>query len=324
MADARRGAIALRTRVFGIEVESSFEIPGLAGAEPSHTLPRTRLRLRTSAEIDDAWRPRKPERLVEETFRGKTPARTIDRDTELGFRLYARHFGLALISADGSEVGCAPPAVASWRWQRFLIGRVLPWAALLRGREIVHASAVRVHDRAVAMVAPSGMGKSSLALRMVLRGAGFVTDDVLAIDRGAVPPRAFPGAGIVAIRPAEKQALGRSELRRLGRVLGTSGKTYVSVAREDTALELGAVYFLRPRKSSTPAIEPGASPRLLLGSAFIASVTSPERLSGLLDLCATLSRDTPLFQLDVDPASGAEALAEQLLAHATETIAGAR
>ena len=320
MTDRARSEIALRTHVFGIEVESSFEVPGLADSQPPRHLPTTTLELGSPDEVNAPWATRQPERLVEERFGHRQPARTIDHDPELGYRLYAKHFGLASISADGSRVHCAPPDVSPWRWQRFLVGRVLPWASLLRGREVIHASAVVVENRIVAMVAPSGWGKSSLALRMVLRGAGFFTDDVLALSRDGERVVGHPGTGIVGVRPAEKQALGRTGLRRLGRVVGTSSKTYVAVTREESPLELGALYFLRPPAPGTPAIEPGAAARDLLGSAFIPSVTSPDRLAGLLDLCAELSRATPLFRLKVDTAAGAHALADQVLEHASQEI----
>ena len=320
MTERARSEIALRTHVFGIEVESSFEVPGLADSKPSRHLPTTILELGSPDEVNAPWAARQPERVVEERFGRKNPARTIDHDADLGYRLYARHFGLASISADGSRVHCAPPDVSPWRWQRFLVGRVLPWASLLRGREVIHASAVVVRDRIVAMVGPSGWGKSSLALRMVLRGAGFFTDDVLALSREGERVMGHPGTGLVGVRPAEKQALGRTGLRRLGRVVGSANKTYVAVARQESPLELGALYFLRPPGHGTSAIEAGAAARDLLGSAFIPSVTSPDRLTRLLDLCAELSRATPLFRLNVDTAAGADALAAQVLEHASQEI----
>ena len=57
---------------------------------------------------------------------------------------------------------------------------------------------------------------------------------------------------------------------RLGRVLGTSGKTYVSMRRESEPVPLGAMYLLaRGRKAGGP-IEPAAvDPRELLASSFV-------------------------------------------------------
>lgn len=322
MTDFARAGATRRSHVFGIGVETAFDMPGLEEAPVPSSFPVARVTLGSAEELDRHWQPANPQRLGEERFGGKTPARTIDFDDELGYRLYARHFGLACISPDGADVVCAPPSVAAWRWQRFLVGRVLPWTSLLRGREVIHASAVSMDDQLVAIIAPSGMGKSSLCLRMVLAGARFVTDDVLALSREDGGLRGHPGAGIIAIRDAEKQALGRADLRRLGRTLGTSGKSYVATAREESSQTIGAIYFLEPMRPDAPVIEPGAPAHQLLGSAFIESVTSPRRLEGLLDICAELSRETPLFRLRMDPDQGAQELAQVVLDHAHETISG--
>jgi hypothetical protein len=272
--------------------------------------------------IDAAWRPRAPERLLEEEFEGSRATRTVDYDAELGYRLYARYFGLALISPDGERTLCAPPGVAAWRWQRFLVGRVLPWVALLRGREVFHASAVRVGDRAIAFAGPTGGGKTSLALRLVLRGAGFLTDDVLALEaRADGSVMAHPGASILSVRPGEKAALGRGDLRRLGRVLGISGKTYVALDRESDPLPLGGLYFLTPRPGEGTRVEPaGVDTRALLGSSFVVSVSTPARLARQLDVCARLAEAVPLFRAHVDPADGSDALATTVLDHARRTL----
>jgi hypothetical protein len=308
----------LRAHAFGIDITAGFAAPGLPAGAPQRPLPAVRLELVARAEINAIWRPEAPERLLQEELGGKTPARTIDRDERLGHRLYARHFGLALITAEADRVLCAPPGVAAWRWQRFLVGRVLPWVALLRGHEVFHASAVRIGDHAIAFVAPTGGGKTSLALRLALRGAGFVTDDVLALELdGAGGVIAHPGAGIVSVRPAEKAVVDRRDWRRLGQVLGTSGKTYVEVPRESGPLPLGGVYFLEPKPGGGTRIDAGGvNARTLLGSSFVSSVQRPDRLIRLLDVCAAVAAGVPLFRAQVDPDEGSHALAAAVHDHA--------
>lgn len=312
----RAPAGGFRSHAFGVDLRSSFTAPGLPHGSPPHALPQTRLELVTAEEIEAAWQPRAPERLLEEAFGKGRAARTIDRDEELGYRLYAPHFGLALISPSGDRVLCAPPTVAAWRWQRFLVGRVLPWAALLRGREVFHASAVRIGDRAIAVIAASGGGKTSLAVQLILQGAGFITDDVLAVDRRDEQIRAHPGASIVALRPEEKAAIGRSGLRQLGRVLGTSGKTYVAVPREDAPAPLGALYFVS-RSPRHTTIDAGVDAKELLASTFIVSVATPQRLAGLLDLCSELARRVPIFHLRVGVETSSREVAAELWEHAS-------
>ena len=62
----------------------------------------------------------------------------------------------------------------AWLWQRFLVGQVLPFAALLQGLEVFHASAVVLGDRVVAIVGGSGGGKTSVGLNLVLAGSAAV------------------------------------------------------------------------------------------------------------------------------------------------------
>ncbi len=313
------GRDAVRSHAFGIAIDASFEAPGLPPG--SARLPRTRLEIATDAELQSRWREDGAEELLRESFSESRigPDRTIERDQRGAFHLYARHFGRALISANGDHVLCAPPPVAAWRWQRFLVGRVLPWAALLRGREVMHASAVRIGDRALAVAAETGCGKTSLAARLVLRGAGFITDDVLALSYRGEEILAHPGAAILALRPAEREALEPAERRRLGRVLGRSGKVYVGVEREQRALTLGGLYFLEPQRAGGdgPRFEPGIDPRRLLASTFIASVDSKRRLVALLDLCARLEATIPIWRVAVDYRQGAASLAEAIESHAT-------
>jgi hypothetical protein len=308
----------LRTHAFGIDIDSTFQAPGLPAG--SARLPRTRLELATEEAIAARWQSDGAERLDHESFSDarSRPDRTIDRSRNGDYLLYARHFGTALVSPRGDHVICAPPAVAAWRWQRFLVGRVLPWAALLRGRELLHASAIRIGDRAVAIVADTGHGKTSLAARLLLRGGGFITDDVLALSDGGDGILAHPGPAIVALRPAEREALEPAERRRLGRVLGRSGKTYVAVERESGPVPLGALYFLQgPARGGGYRFEPGIDPRRLLGSTFIASVDSERRLVSLLDLCARLEAAVPIWRVPVDYSQGAGQLAEAIWHHAT-------
>ncbi len=55
--------------------------------------------------------------------------------------------------------------------------------ALLRGREALHAGAVATPAGAVAILAESGGGKSTLVSQLVQEGCTLVTDDILFLDR---------------------------------------------------------------------------------------------------------------------------------------------
>lgn len=303
-----------------------FPVPGLSFADapsPTGAAPTCTLELVSAAEIRERWPEDGATRLGEEVFPGeRDPARTIDFHPEAGYRLFARHFGLALVSGDGGTVACAPPGESRWRWQRFLVGRILPLAAVARGIECFHASAVTIEERALAVIGPSGAGKTSLAISMVLGGAGFLTDDVLALEPAGGGVVAHPGSAIASLRVTEED-LAAGHAGRLGEILGRDDKTYVAVDRAAPACRLGAVYFLTGSQAwqgIAPLSPP--DPRLLLASTFIFSVRTSRRLANQLDVCAALAADVPMFTVPSGSGSSVAALAEAIRGHAERALGG--
>jgi hypothetical protein len=135
----------------------------------------------------------------------------VDRDAEGRYSLWARSYGGCVIEADGRSV-LAAPASGPLRWRAFVLGQVLPICAVLQGVEVFHASAVVRNGSAVAFVAPSGVGKTSVAVHAALDGAALLTDDVLAVstaDDGGV--MAHPGAPVASLRASEYDSLDRAE-----------------------------------------------------------------------------------------------------------------
>jgi hypothetical protein len=320
---AARGepATTWRSHAFGIVISGAFAAPGLppCDLEPDSSLPRTQVDLVPAAEVDARWGDGAAERLLEERFDDDPlPARTIDYARGRGDRLYARHFGLAHVSDDGSSVACAPPELEPWSWQRFLVGRILPWAALLRGLEVFHASAFAFDGLAYGLVGATGAGKTSLAMRLFAGGAAFVTDDVLAVDVRDGVVRAHPGAAIASVRDEERAALGEQSLASLGRILGHSGKTYVETARVAGALPLGGLYVLDRSSGARDAIEriDNPPPSLLIGSTFVESVQTAGRLLNQLDVCAAIAHSVPVFRVGISAGVGAGELAGRLAEHA--------
>jgi hypothetical protein len=315
-------ASRFRSRAFGLEIDASFEAPGLPPFAGDPVGPVTRADLVEPEAVDAPWRDVRHDRILEERFGGEAaqPDRTIDAHPELGYRLYARGFGLARIAPDGSAVECAPPSDEPWSWQRFLVGRVLPWASVLRGYEVLHASAVAIDGAAVLVVGMSGAGKTSLALRLVAAGAVFVTDDVAALDVVDGAPRVHPGASIAAVRPDERGAIEASVWSRLGTVLGESGKTYIALPRAGGPLPVAAICFIGA--GDGPLIErmDSIDPRLLFTSTFVLGVQTPARLRNQLEVCAAIATRVPALWLRPRVDAGSARLAEAVL----DELRGAR
>ena len=312
-----------RSDAFGIAVHGAFTAPGLPRATGPAAGPATHVEIVNAGDIDARCAGAPATRLLEERFDdAPEAARSIDHHSGAGYRLFARGFGLALVAEDGSRVWCAPPDDEPWSWQRFLVGRILPWTAVLLGREGFHAGAVVVGGGAVALVGATGAGKSSLTAHMLLGGARFLTDDVLAVDNDDGAPRAHPGAAILSMRHAERTAMGDERWRRLGTLLGDSGKLYVEVPRADAPAPLRALYFMAPGSPGDPPVAPlrRRDFRLLLGSTFNESLQSPQRLRRQFELCADIAAQVPMFDVSVAPGTDAAQLAETVLRHATEAV----
>ena len=167
------------------------------------------------------------------------------------------------VDAPGSRVWARSPESATVEdTATYLLGPTLGFVLCLRGITCLHASAVAIAGRAVALVGPSGSGKSATAAAFARLGYPVLTDDVLALqDEGAffnVQP-AYPR---VRLWPQSVEALFGS-VDALPRITPGWDKRYLDLNGRDykfqhTPLPLAAIYFLDER--STDAIAPSVKP----------------------------------------------------------------
>lgn len=115
-----------------------------------------------------------------------------------------------LVSADGRDIVIAPADKGDDTAIRtFLFGTVLAIVLQRRGLLPLHASCVRVGDKAVAFAGDSGVGKSTLAAILWKRGYQPLTDDITVVDVNA------PG-GPAALPSFPRLKLWRDSLNHLG------------------------------------------------------------------------------------------------------------
>lgn len=299
------------SHAFGLDLQATFELDGLRAGRPlgARDVP-TRLELTTDG--DPGARSR-PEAAGDDW--------SLEHDEELGYRLATSRFGAFAISPDGRRIECAPPGGNGRAWQHCLRGQVLPFAAVLRGLETFHASAVALDHRAVGFVGASKAGKTSVALNLVRRGAGLLTDDVLAVDIRGGRPFAYPGAGVVSLRHDEDAAMRRRHDRpEMGAELESDGEaSRTLMTRYESPAPLSVLYFLERVGTGATRFEriDAPDPRLLLAASFNFVVRTPERMRTQLSVCACLASRTPMFWVRIGPETDAAGVARAVEEHAS-------
>lgn len=142
------------------------------------------------------------------------------------------------VAPDGGRVtvdAVMDPASASQR--TFLYGTVFAIAALRRSLLPLHASCVRVPGGAVAFAGPSGVGKSTLAARLMQRGLSLLADDVTMVDLSA------PGGP--RVQPAfPRLKLWRDAMDRLG--LSSEGLERARPTLDKFHLPIGGSFHAEP------------------------------------------------------------------------------
>jgi hypothetical protein len=311
--------VPYRSRAFGLELRAGFPVHGLVPEAGPTSSSATLLELSSPAGVDELLGEGRVERLSERRDPDGAVTLSIDAGAR-GYRLVADGYGAFAVAHDGRSVACAPSDPEPWRWQRYLIGQVLPFASVARGLEVLHASAVEIGGRAVAFSGPRGAGKTSLALRLVQRGARFLADDVVALESGRDGLVAHPGAAVASLRHGEAAAMGGSDLAELGTPVGRDEEAQrMVIERRGAATRLAALYLLdREASGLEPIRVPAPGPLTLLATSFNFVVRTPARLTTQLEVCATLAREVPVFRLPVPRGASAGEAAERVVAASLE------
>ena len=232
----------------------------------------------------------------------RPPNLTVSWHPESGCQLQHDFFGLFVVSADGTDVACAPRELPEWVWQRFLVGQVLPLVAAVRGIEPLHGSAVKVGGRAVLCIGPSEAGKTSVALHLVQRGAGLVADDVAAVSVEHDGPVVHPGPALMSAAPEELASVGHAgPLRRWTRLGTLEGEVRLAGPEVPAGPEAIAAIFVLSRHAEGPVVtlQPYDQPlgKVLLGATFNAYYREPRRLLRQLDISGALAGAVPVLSL---------------------------
>ena len=167
---------------FGLSLRTNQGVPGLmpssvaSAADTQIWLDAWPLSPRTHDLPGEAWH-------VSEGQGQNTPALRVWRLAGGAyFRLRYSDGTEFLVDRAGSEVWATWPDSSTLEdTATYLLGPILGFVLRLRGITCLHASAVVVGDRAIALIGPANAGKSTTAAAFCRRGHPILADDIVAL-----------------------------------------------------------------------------------------------------------------------------------------------
>lgn len=238
------------------------------------------------------------------TLAGGAPWAEFHRHTD---GIMVRFPGLAdfEVATDGGRVTCtAAPGTTAATIEHLYLNQVLPLALGKQGRLVFHASAVEVPGGAVAFLAQSGRGKSTLATAFAVSGHRFLTDDSLVLEAGGHGYIVQPGHPSLRLWHDSEARLAPKQARKAAAVSYTDKARLLAgpgLAHSSEAQKLLAVYVLEDGAATGVAITPVTPAAALMQwtrHSFLLDVHDRELIAGQFERAAALAECVACYTLD--------------------------
>jgi hypothetical protein len=189
---------------YGLQLLSTFP---LAGMDPdrAENLPSLSLDLQSEGQLAATWNGMD----CPPVWRGRlgdgldlTIERGVAEDLLFSYGDRARFH----LDASMQSLACVPQH-EGLDWQRTLLSKVIASVSVMRGYEALHASAIDSPQGVVAILAPSGAGKTTLALELMRRGWPLFADDSLTLAHEPGGVRAYPGTPHMNVTEAQMSSM---------------------------------------------------------------------------------------------------------------------
>lgn len=249
--------------LYGLRLATNKPLPGIPSQRISERA-HVRIELESKRQF-----PTTPTGLAEDYYNSLDASPGCEAKLRVGLFPDRQHFGLfygdgARFAVDrwGSEVWADWPENYTLEDAcTYLVGPVMGFVLRLRGTVSLHASAVAVADRAIALVGPPGSGKSTTAAAFACCGFSVLSDDIVALSGERGQCFVQPGYPRVNLWPNSVCRLFGSE-KALPHITPTWDKRYLPLGENgyrfaSNPLPLGAIYILDSRDSAltAPTIE---------------------------------------------------------------------
>jgi hypothetical protein len=292
---------------FGFLTRADFDLPADEAVDAGDAnLEPLELRLVEPNELETtAVAPRILRHLAE--FDGCPYAALEGPEGEL-FIHYGSRARFHLLPKDG-VLRCAPANLDDPLWQRVLLDTVLWTTSYALGSVLIHAAAVETRAGVVALLSPSGGGKTTLAAELLSRGAGLVADDVVTLRSRSNALLAFPGPPVINLPGALDPARipGAVPIAEIG------GETWVRVERRAPRPAPLKALVMLDRTADRVATERIDATTLSALPFAVGIPTSDDRTAGTFEVLGELAARTPVLEVRGAPSSSAADLGESLL-----------
>jgi hypothetical protein len=225
--------------------------------------------------------------------------------TRSGYLLRFPRMADFVIDRAGRHVTAWPgEGVSASTIEHIYLNQVLPLAWSKQGRMVLHASAVELDGQAVAFVARSGTGKSTLAASFVLSGSRLLCDDGLLIEADGEAFRAAPGHASLRLWPDSEAALVGDTLQREPPLPFTVKSRFAGLDTSrfcDQPRRLMRVFFLGDGSASNPDVAPMRASEALVEfvkHSFLLDTEERQLLSTQFDALSRLAGLPIHFRLD--------------------------
>jgi hypothetical protein len=190
----------------------------------------------------------------------------------------------------------------------YLLGPVMGFVLRLRGLVCLHASAVVIEGRALAIIGPPGAGKSTTAAAFAACGHAALSDDVVPLSEANGGFEAHPGYPRVRLWPSSVRALAEID-RSIPELPSAWGarRYHLNLQQQGYAFQteprpLGAIYVLADRSSdnAAPSIEPLSGRRsvlALIGNSFASTLFDRAMRARDLDVLSRVAATVPVRQV---------------------------
>jgi hypothetical protein len=294
--------------IYGLNVFSSMPIPGITALSKT---------VEADVEVSFQSTPRLDEGSTARAKDWYTSCR-LDGENEPSLKVWKLGDGgcFRLRYCDGTEFFLSESGNEIWAaWPEnmtledtatYLLGPIFGFLLRLRGVTCLHASAIAVDGRAIALIGPAGAGKSTTAASFARQGYPTLSEDVVALRDQGDSFLVEPGYPLIRLWPESVQALFGSR-DALPLLTPNWNKQYLDLTQHDfnfqrQPLPLAALYFLdgRSEDPAAPFVEsvPSQTGLVELVTNTYTNYMLDQRMRAReFDLLGRLINNTPLRRL---------------------------